>query len=171
MKDLVKNELVSSLGLLIVGIILTIWPDESINIAVNLVGSVVVIFGIANLVIWYKNNTNYASLFLGILAIIVGLFIILRSATVISIIHILLGVAILADGITNMKSLLDVKTNTRSWKILFISAIITSILGIVLIFKPIFIADMIIRIGGIVMILCALEGLFITHKANNFLRK
>lgn len=166
-----KNELVSSLVLLIVGIILTIWPDTTLNIAVNLVGSVVIIFGIANLIMWYKNNNNYASLFLGILAIIVGIFIIVKSEVVISIIHILLGIAILADGITNIKTLLDVKTNTRSWTVLFISAIITSILGILLIIKPIFIADMVIRIGGIVMIMCALEGLFITHKVTKFLKR
>ncbi|MBR1377172.1 MAG: DUF308 domain-containing protein [Bacilli bacterium] len=165
LKELWENELVTNIVLLVVGIILTIWPDESLNVAVNLVGSVVVLFGIVNLVMWFMNKgNNYASLFIGILSFIVGIFIIVRSATVISIIHILLGIAVLADGITNMKTLMNIKSDSKSWMALFISSIITIILGILLIFKPLFIADMVTRIGGIVIILCALEGLLIMFR-------
>ena len=93
LNEIRKNEIISNLVLLVVGIILTIWPDETLNIAVNLVGSVIIIFGIVSLVMGLKNKGNdYLSLFIGILAIIVGIFVIIKSSTVISIIHILLGI-------------------------------------------------------------------------------
>lgn len=170
LNEIRKNEIVSNLVLLVVGIILTIWPDETLNIAVNLVGSVIIIFGIINLVMGFTSKSNdYLTLFIGILAIIVGIFVIIKSATVISIMHILLGIAILANGITNLKTLLDIKTDSKSWLALLITAVITTLLGLLLIFKPLFIADMITRIGGIVMILASLEGLLITHKIKKFI--
>lgn len=163
-KDLLKNELVTDIVLLIVGIILTIWPNETLNVAVNVVGSVVCLFGVINIIMWFSNKGNYSTLFVGILTLVIGIFIIVRSNDIISIMHILLGIAVLADGITNLKSLYDVKSDSKSWKALFISAIITTLLGLLLIFRPLFIADMVIRIGGIIMILCGLEGLLIMRK-------
>ena len=163
-KDLLKNELVTDIVLLIVGIILTIWPNETLNEAVNVVGSVVCLFGVINIIMWFSNKGNYSTLFVGILTLVIGIFIIVRSNDIISIMHILLGIAVLADGITNLKSLYDVKSDSKSWKALFISAIITTLLGLLLIFRPLFIADMVIRIGGIIMILCGLEGLLIMRK-------
>ena len=163
-KDLLKNELVTDIVLLVVGIILTIWPNETLNVAVNLVGSVVCLFGVINIIMWFSNKGNYSTLFVGILTLVIGIFVIIRSNDIISIMHILLGIAVLADGITNLKSLYDVKSDSKSWKALFISAIITTLLGLLLIFRPLFIADMVIRIGGIIMILCGLEGLLIMRK-------
>ena len=171
LKELRKNEIVNNIILLVVGLILTIWPDESLDIAVNLVGSVVVIFGIINLVMFFKGKNDYLTLFIGILASVVGMCIIVKSATIISIIHILIGIAILADGITNIKTLLDIKNDSKKWKILFISALITSFFGLLLIFKPLLIADMIIRIGGIIIIIAALEGLLITHDIKKLIEK
>ena len=171
MKELMKNELVTNIVILIVGIILTIWPDATLDVAVNLVGSLVCLFGIVNIIMWFNNKGSYSSLFLGILSFIIGIFIIVRSDIVISIMPILLGIAILADGITNLKTLYGVKSDSKSWKALFISAIITTILGLILIFRPLFIANMITRIGGIIMILCGLEGLFISHKTYKIVKR
>ena len=172
LEKLRKSEIINNIILLVVGIILTIWPDETLNIAVNLVGSVIIIFGIINLIMFFKTRGNdYLTLFIGILSSIVGIFVIVKSSTVISIMHILLGIAVLADGITNMKTLLDIKTDSRSWKVLFISSIITTIFGIVLIINPLWIADMIVRIGGIVIILASLEGLLISHNIKKLIEK
>ena len=171
LKELRKNELVNNIILLVVGIILTIWPDETLDLAVNLVGSVVVIFGIINLVMFFKSNNDYLTLFIGILSLVAGICIIVKSATIISIIHILLGIAVLADGITNIKTLLDIKNDSKKWKVLFISAIITTVFGLLLIFRPLFIADMIIRIGGIIIIIAALEGMLITHDIKKLIEK
>lgn len=163
--SITKNILFNNIVLLVVGLILTIWPDESLNVAVNLVGSVILLFGVITLVLNFVNkSSNSISLFIGILATIIGLFIIVRSATVISIMHILLGIAILADGLSNLKTLLDYKTGDKTWKVLFVSAIITSLLGVILIFKPFFIASMITRLGGIFIVISSLQGLLITYK-------
>lgn len=160
-----KDELTFNLILLVVGIILTVWPDESLNVAINVIGGVIVAFGITNICIWLMNKgINYASLFIGILTIVIGIFVILKSEVLISIIHILLGIAVLANGITNFKVLYDVKTDSRSWKVLISSSVITIALGLLLIFKPLMIADFIIRFGGIVFILSALEGLLIYYQ-------
>ena len=171
LKDLRKNELINNIILLVVGIILTIWPDETLDLAVNIVGSVVVIFGVINLYMFFKGNNDYLTLFIGILALVAGICIIVKSAAIISIIHILIGIAVLANGITNIKALLDIKNDSKKWKVLFISAIITSVFGLLLIFRPLFIADMIIRIGGIIIIIAALEGLLITHDIKKLIEK
>ena len=162
--SMTKNILFNNIILLLVGLILTIWPDESLNVAVNLVGSVILLFGAITLIINFVNKSNTFSLFIGILAVIIGLFVIVRSDTVISIMHILLGIAVLADGLSNLKTLLDFKSDDKRWKVLFISAIITSLLGVILIFKPIFIAKMVTRLGGIFIMISSIQGLLITYK-------
>ena len=135
LKDLRKNELINNIILLVVGVILTIWPDETLNIAVNLVGSVIMIFGIINIFMFVKgSNNDYLTLFIGILALAVGMCVIVKSASVISIIHILIGIAVLANGLTNIKALLDIKNDSKKWKVLFISSIITTVFGLLLIF-------------------------------------
>ena len=162
--SITKNILFNNIVLLLVGVILTIWPDESLNVAVNLVGSVILLFGAVTLVMNFVNKSSNISLFIGILSLLVGLFIIVRSETVISIMHILLGIAVLADGLSNLKTLMDFKNDNKMWKALLISAIITSLLGIILIVKPFFIAKMVTRLGGIFIIISAIQGLFITYK-------
>ncbi len=165
LKELEKNMLISNVVLLVVGLILTIWPDATLDVAVNLVGSLILIFGAVNLFVAYKTkNNNYLNLFLGILSIMLGIYVIVKSDSVISIIHILIGIAILADGITNLKTLIDIKNNSKSWIILLIGAIITTLLGILLIIKPYWIAKLATRIGGIIILISSVEGLWLTYK-------
>ena len=115
LKEMRKDELLLNVIILVVGLILTIWPGETLDIAVNLIGSIIVIFGVINISTWFAlKGVNYISLFLGILACILGIFVILRSDVIISIIHILIGISILANGVSNAKVLVDVKTNTKS---------------------------------------------------------
>ncbi len=165
LKEFGKNLLVSNIVLLIVGLIITIWPNETLDVAINVVGSLIIMFGVFNLFIEFKmKNNNYLNLFIGILGVLLGIYVIVRSESIVSIIHILLGIAVLADGVTNLKNLLDIKEDTRSWKILFVSAIITILLGVLLIARPNWMASLATRIGGIIITLTALEGLFITFR-------
>ncbi len=165
LKEMRKDGILLNAIILIVGIILAVWPGETLNVAVNLIGSIIVIFGVVNISTWFAlKGVNYISLFLGILAIILGICVILRSDIIISILHILIGIAVLAKGISDMKVLVDVKTASKSWYALFISSIVTIILGLLLIFEPLMIASFVTRLGGIVFIWCALEGILIYFK-------
>lgn len=139
-------------------IFMIIQPAMSISILIKSLGVIVFFDGFLHTISYFKNpkeeKTVSLDLIRGILNFIIGVIVISNPEAFLSFFAIIIGVWILIQSIVkfqfafNMKALED-----KNWVIILILAIITFILGCVIIFNPLgFAKDMIVIYGIILLI-------------------
>ncbi len=153
--------LIISALLFILGIVIVAYPGFSISVLCWVGGLLLLLFGVVK-ILGYLSNDLYRLAFqydlaFGILLISLGAILIFRSDAMVHIVCSLLGLYILADALLKIQISLDAKRfGISQWWIVFTLAIVTSVVGFLLIFQPSKSARMIMCILG--LSLCA-EGL------------
>ena len=123
------------------GITLIAVPDFSISMLCRLGGSLLILFGCVK-IIGYISKDLYRLAFqfdlaFGILLISMGAILILRTGSMVHIICSLLGLYILADALLKVQISIDSRSfGIRQWWIILAAAVITSVVGFLLIFRP-----------------------------------
>ena len=137
MKKFFKSAILSSLTLVILGILLVIFSEETIIAISYFIGGILVLLGVVGIIDYIRKiKTNYKSeldLIYGIVTIILGI-IIINSASKFN------------------YSLQLRNSSTSIWKGTMIVSILTAICGILLIFNPFKGASTIVTIIGIIII-------------------
>jgi uncharacterized membrane protein HdeD (DUF308 family) len=123
------------------GIVLIIWPEISARIICNIFGILTLGFGAVKMIRYFNGNTYDTAfrfdLAQGILYIILGIFILAAPKVVISILPFILGLAIVIDSIIRIQLAMDLKRGQYTkWSTSLVFAIITAILGTILLFNP-----------------------------------
>lgn len=123
------------------GITLIADPDFSISLLCWIGGILLVLFGCIKIV-GYASKDLYRLAFqydlaFGILLISLGVILILRTGAMIHIICSLLGLCILADALLKIQISIDSRSfGIHQWWMILTAAIITSIIGFLLLFRP-----------------------------------
>lgn len=123
------------------GITLIAIPDFSISMLCQVGGILLILFGCVK-IIGYISKDLYRLAFqfdlaFGILLISMGAILILRTGSMVHIICSLLGLYILADALLKVQISIDSRSfGIRQWWIILAAAVITSIVGFLLIFRP-----------------------------------
>lgn len=123
------------------GITLIAVPDFSISMLCRVGGILLILFGCVK-IIGYISKDLYRLAFqfdlaFGILLISMGVILILRTGSMVHIICSLLGLYILADALLKVQISIDSRSfGIQQWWIILAAAVITSIVGFLLIFRP-----------------------------------
>lgn len=123
------------------GITLIAVPDFSLSLLCWLGGILLILFGIVKIV-GYLSKDLYRLAFqydlaFGILLMLLGTVLILRSDAMIHMICILLGLFILVDSLLKIQIAIDAKTFGLSlWWLILTAALVTAILGCLLLVRP-----------------------------------
>jgi hypothetical protein rflaF_16171 len=127
--------------LCLLGIILIIAPDFSISLLGILCGSILVVFGVIRLVGYFSKDLfrlafQYDLVF-GILMLVIGSVVLVRPDGVLNFVCIALGISILADALFKIQIAMESKRfGIKEWWLIFDTAIIAGIFGLILIFRP-----------------------------------
>lgn len=133
--------IVISALLCILGIVLMAVPDFSAFLLCRIGGVLLILFGLVKL-IGYCSKDLYRLAFqydlaFGILLIALGAVLIVRSDSMINMICIFLGISILADALLKVQISIDAKAfGIRRWWLILAVAILTGIIGFLLVFRP-----------------------------------
>ena len=117
-------------------------PDFSLPLLYRLGGVLLIAFGCIKLV-GYLSRDLYRLAFqfdlaFGILLMTLGLVLLLRSHAPGHIIGILLGILILADSLLKVQTALDSRAfGIRRWWVILTFAVLTALIGLLLLFRPI----------------------------------
>lgn len=144
--DFKNSELLSSIILILVGLLLAIFRDGVLQWAMTAAGVVFVVFGIIDIV--QKNWVN------GAISIIIGAAIIVLGWTLVSIVLIVLGVLL---AIKSIVSLCEIIKNKNKNLIELVYAIAGIFLGVLLAFGNLL--PILILIAGILLIIDGVIGL------------
>lgn len=133
--------IVISILISMLGIVLIAFPEFSVALLCRVGGVILILFGIVK-IIGYCSNDLYRLAFqydlaIGILLIALGAILILRTHIMTSVICILLGIYTLADALLKIQISIDSKAfGIRQWWLILTVAIITGVVGFLLVFRP-----------------------------------
>lgn len=123
------------------GILLIAKPDLSLSLIGIIVGIVLIAFGIVKLIGYFSKDLYRLAfqfdLAFGILLIALSIAILVRPENMMSFLCIVLGIAILADGLFKIQIALDARRfGLGTWWLILSLAIIAGVIGAVLVFRP-----------------------------------
>lgn len=151
------NWLVTSILCIVFGLVLIIWPNVIADAACYVLGGVLVVVGIVHLALffWRHEVVPIASvnLIFGIILIVLGIVIIKNPEFVQALFPVIAGGIIVIHGVVDLKYSLNLSSGKyQYWWVALLFAILTILLGVLLIFNPFEALDLLFRIVGIVLL-------------------
>lgn len=132
--------IVLSVLICVLGVALMVTPDFSIRLLCRLGGILLIAFGCIRIVGYFSRDLYRLAfqydLAFGILHIVLGLVLILRTDTIRHILCVLLGLFVLSDALLKIQIAIDARQFgiNRWWLILAIS-VVTGVVGVLLLFR------------------------------------
>ena len=124
---------------LVLGVILIAKPDISMKTVGTVLGVIMIAFGIVKLVGYFSKDLYRLAfqfdLAMGVFAVIAGAILLVKEKTVMNYFQPLAGALILADGLLKLQTAVDArKFGLMKWWLIGVLALLTSAIGIVLVF-------------------------------------
>ncbi len=149
----------------IIGILLLVWPMQTSFSVIKLVGILLLVSGIFSLVTYLAAPIGAMRLTGGVVILVIGIIFVFMPGSVIWLISALIGIVLLIHGIRDFK----VAKALAADKVLsMIIAIVTIILGILLIINAFGVWSFGLRLIGLAILLDALGDLFLGIKSKGF---
>lgn len=157
MRDRLKNLSVSfvllSILYVLLGLVLLIWPATVMDMLCYLTGGILLLYGVFAIVGFCRAEMrtagSFLTLLLGIVAAAVGAVLLLQPALFQSILTIILGIYILIDGLLNLMRTLELRRmEHRGWTIYLVLSLITVVLGLVVVFRPMLAGTTLVQLIG-----------------------
>ena len=125
----------------VIGLLLMIFPETSTQVICCTLGIAMLCFGVIKLIGYFSRDLFRLAfqfdLEFGILLTALGMIVLLRPAGAMSFLFVALGISILTDGLFRIRIAMDAKTfGVRSWWLLLMLAIVTAVVGLLLVFHP-----------------------------------
>lgn len=153
MKKFFRSSLISSIILLVIGILLIFQSEVTIISISYLIGTLLIAMGAIAIIKYIKNINNVAreelDIFYGVVTIILGIIVIYNPEAIASIIPIIIGIGIVISSATKLQYALELKASLNyQWKTTIVISIISAVCGVILICNPFKGAVVIMQIIG-----------------------
>ena len=149
--------IIISILLCVLGIALIAVPDFSVTLLCVLGGGIMMLFGLVK-IIGYCSKDLYRLAFqfdlaFGILFVVLGFILIIRTDAMVNLICIVMGICVLADALLKIQISIDSRAfGIKKWWLILAMAILTGVAGFLLIFRPSESIQIIMILFGIVLI-------------------
>lgn len=175
-RDYTKGYYVSAVAAIVLGAALLAWPDTSLQTFCYALGGAAVIFGLVKIVMYFMrdrlDNLMEPDLVVGVTAAAFGVFVLLKSEFVLSILPFFTGVFLLIGAILKLQNAIDMKRlHFGAWWLILVVAIGMFGLGGLLVANPYFIAELIVILIGIGLVVDGAVNLFDMFMLRRLLKK
>ena len=152
-----KNNVLLSILMVVLGVVLFIWPRNSLQLASKILGIALLIGSVVSAYSWYRDrhkvSAGYTMLALAILLLVMGLVVLFAMEGLLALLPKLIGLAILVNGVINLAQVLELRNVPNgSWGSSMVMAVLTIALGaFLLFFSTKVISTLIMVIGGVLV--------------------
>ena len=150
----------------IMGGLLILWPRISITVLCYLIGALFIVSGIIKIV-GYCSEDLYKLAFqfdlaLGVFAVAIGVIMLLFPKGILSLFHMVIGVIVLTDAVFKLQTAADAKKfGLSKWWIILLNAILSGLLGLLLIVRPFDSATVIMVFIGITLLIDGIQNMWV----------
>ena len=162
-----KSELISSIILIILGLLLFFESVDTIITISYIIGSLIIAMGTLAFINYFTSGDSYKGLSIGygLICVILGVLIITNPVAIASIIPVIIGIGIIINSAIKLQYSLELKkVSSNMWKTTLIVSLISTICGVVILFNPFQGAVVITKIIGIFLIIYALMDVACAYK-------
>ena len=172
-KRIKMDVILSALVCTALGIVLLVWPAETLDIFCKVLAIGLVLIGVVNLVSYFMNRSAHPfGAVLGTIVVLVGIWIFARPDSIVSLVPIVIGVMLCVHGIQDAKMAFETRANgyEKWWSILLI-ALISLIFGVLCISKAFGIVTLALQFIGAALIYDGLTDLWVAGRAIYYARE
>lgn len=172
-KKAFRNYWLLSIFCVVVGIVLIINPGIFTAVLGYTIGGFLTLYGIIKLVMYFTKREEYpTNLVSGIILDAAGIFIMVKPDFIPKVIALIFGIYMIISGVVSIQDSLNLKNSgDEQWKISGIPAIITTIVGIIMVFNPLAPVNVAVMILGIALLVSGITNIIGCCTANSKLRK
>lgn len=171
-----KSIIASSILTLVVGVMLAVYPGNTLSLIGKVIGVALMIIGVSQIVVFFKNTKEdriaSASFALGIILFAIGLYIFINDKSLTNVFTTIIGLLICIKSIYKIQLAISLKSYSNTWKYNLVSGLIVLSMGLIIIFYPIETASTILRVIGIILIISSvyeiIESLVVIKKIDDF---
>lgn len=164
LKNFKWETILAALMYVIVGALLVIFPTAIAKSLCYTIAIIVIAIGVIKLISFLikKEQDGFVrtGLVSGIIFILIGVFIAVKSSVIISIIPFVLGILIAVSGFTKLQNVIQLKKLGENSKGMLVMALINIVIGLCLASNPFRAAKWMIVLIGICVLLTGLSDLF-----------
>ncbi len=171
--DFKQNWMASSIVAIVAGLILLIFPGQSMLSICYVIGGIATAMGVVRMVEYFKRDHTYPFLFqtdliLAFLTLGLGLFAVINAKQVVSLIPVLFGVLLIGCGVGNILRAVDAKrAGIAQWAVLLALAILTVVLGWVIVGNPFSAVEIAVSVIGAGLIYEGVTDIIIVKLVGN----
>lgn len=141
MKSFYKSSLVTSIILLVIGLLLFFKSQEAIIGLSYIIGTILVVLGIVAIIMFFKESSedikNDLNIVYGIVSLILGILVIVNPNAIAKLIPFIVGIIILINSAIKITYALEAKEDGNDvWKSSLIMTLISLLCGIIILFNP-----------------------------------
>lgn len=141
-----------------VGVLLILFPQVSALTLCRILGAILILYGVIKMIGYFSKDLYRLAfqydLAFGILIDLIGLILLAVPSRVMSFLFIVFGILILTDGLFKIQIALDARSfGIRKWWLVFSLAVLSGVLGLLLILRPVESMQFIMALLG-VSLLC-----------------
>ena len=157
--------IVLSVLMILIGLLLAIWPGHVMTTAMKILGIALLVGGGLLIYSWYNGrsqNSSVITLTEGILLAVAGLVVLVAPRFLISIVPFAVGALITLNGIFNLAQAFDQRRENYSrWTVSLAMAILTVVLGVLILLNPFSTMEMLVVAIGVIIIYNGVSNLLI----------
>jgi uncharacterized membrane protein HdeD (DUF308 family) len=175
MSNYSSSRKIYAFGSLILGILLLVWPSSALKLAAYTVGIVVMAGGITSILSYMRRKRQTGgiggglNLIVGIIVTVAGGMILFNPKDFAAIIPTVLGYLITLSGVINLLETFTLsRAHYRKWWVSLLAAVLTIVLGLILVNHAFGIALTMTRIGGIALLFNGVSDLWITRRVDQY---
>lgn len=135
-----KSSIITSILMIIVAILLITKPIKTMEWIIILISAIIIIDGIFDFINYFRSDKEtklYSfGLIEGLLEVLAGVLIILNKDALITFLPLILGIWIILKNIIKIQLAINLKQISDSWYLLLIFAILSLLLGVLIILNP-----------------------------------
>lgn len=149
-----RNWMASAAVTVIIGLILLLFPSAALNFISYCLGFIAIVMGVIRTVRYFQQDHTYPYLFqsdlvVGLLTVGLGLFLVTQPKTVISVVPHIFGILLAGCGVGNILRAVDArKAGLSQWGLLLALAIVSVILGWIILANPFGAMEVVVAVIG-----------------------
>ena len=156
-----RGNVIAALLFLILGLCLIIFPETSGAVICYVAAAALLLDGIRHVVCYFRGEMSEAlsgyDLALGACEILLGLFILIRPAIMLTLLPLCLGAALLISGVIRLQRAFDLhRAGFNAWKTVLIMGSLVALLGLLMLINPFGAAKVLMVMLGISMVINAI---------------
>lgn len=150
---------------IVLGLCLILWPQISARTLCWLFGLGTAALGVAKIVCYFRRDVFgiplYADLALGLLDLLFGILLIARPEALMELVPTLVGIVIVVNSMFKFQTAADLhRTGLSGWLVMLLLAVLSVVLGVLLIFRPFAGASALMIFIGVSLVTCGIENLY-----------